>query len=140
LDLIVSDGTLVYWTGNVDGVVVDRWAGDAAANVVVEAGGYDVVFGHLSRRDVKIDDQISYGTQLGETGQKHLHLGVRANGRYYNPLYFFIHEVASTIETKMGPYSEGENAWSMRAYTYSGSGECGNYYWGAQPDRTGIER
>jgi len=141
LDLSVPNGTPIYWTGNVDGVVVSRWAGDASENVVVEAGGYDVVFGHLSSRvDFEEGAPIFYGTQLGTTGSKHLHMGVRAGGKYYNPLYFFAPEVASTIETKMGAYSEGENAWSMRAYTYSSCGECGDYYWGAQPDRTGIER
>ena len=124
-----------------EGVVVDRHANDAAANVVVEAGGYDVVFGHLASDSklVKPGDQIAYGTQLGSTDNynKHLHMAVRGNGRFYNSLYFFTSGLASTIELKMGPYSEGENAWSMTYFTYS-SGRCKNYYWGAEPDRTGI--
>jgi len=82
---------------------------------------------------------VLYGTQLGTTGAGHLHLGVRASGKYYNPLYFFSLEVAPGITAKMSSYFEGENPWSMRAYTYS-SGRCEDYYWGPQPDLTGIER
>jgi len=80
---------------------------------------------------------FDFGEGIDRQLYKHLHMAVRGNGRFYNPLYFFTSGLASTIELKMGPYSEGENAWSMTYFTYS-SGRCKNYYWGAEPDRAGI--
>jgi RHS repeat-associated protein len=143
LDLIVPNGTPVYWTGNVNGIV--KYLGDeyrdARPNVVVEAAGYNVVFGHLSREfTVEKGQEVSFMTQIGTTGnENHLHLGIVMGAKFYNPLYFFGQSVADSFVALMGRYIEGEGPWSMRSYTRS-SGICANYFWGCPPDRTGIDR
>jgi RHS repeat-associated protein len=142
LDLAVVNGTPVYWTGNVSGMVVkvDKEYLDAVPNVVIEAGGYWVVFGHLSSRVVERNKVVTAGTQLGTTGESHLHLGVvsMGGGKYYNPLYFFDSDVAITFVGLMGPYFEGEGPWSIKSY--SAAGKCQGWFWGCNPDRTGIDR
>ena len=144
MDLAVADGTPVYWTGNVSGMVVKvgREYRDATPNVVVEAGGDWVVFGHLSNWTMVQKNQVVVaGTQLGTTGEGHLHLGVvsAGGGKYYNPLYFFDSGVASSFVGLMQPYIEGEGPWSMRSYT-GAAAKCDRWFWGCNPDRTGIDR
>jgi murein DD-endopeptidase MepM/ murein hydrolase activator NlpD len=144
LDLLVTDGTSVYWTGNVKGVVVYNGDSappyqDAKPNVVVEAGGYYVVFGHLSTWTVQENQQVTSGTQLGTTGAGHLHLGVVKGAKYYNPLYFFDQSIVNTFVASMGTYWGDESPWSMKSYTRS-TGKCDKYFWGCTPDRTGIDR
>ena len=139
LDLIVSNGTFVYWTGGANAYVVDEHARDAKPNIVIRVGDYDVLFGHLSEKFVGRDDFIYNGTPIGRTGAGHLHLGVRTTTQFLNPLYFFELGLANKLIGKMGGYTSGEDAWSMMAYNYS-AGECLNWYWGCNPDRTGIDR
>jgi len=86
-----------------------------------------------------MNEVVSYGTRIGETGEGHLHLGVRTESKFHNPLYFFTPTRAGLFVARMSGYIQGEGPWSMRAYTYS-SGECQNYFWGDNPDRTGIDR
>jgi len=99
-----------------------------------------VVFGHLSEIYVEADRHFVYhGTPLGRTGAGHLHLGIRTSSKFHNPLYFFESNLADRLVDLMGEYVEGEGPWSIQAYTGS-TGPCQQYFWGCDPDRTGIDR
>jgi RHS repeat-associated protein len=139
LDFSTPDGTPVYWTGDVEGVVdsTGEIHPDATKNVVVRADGYLVVFGHLLNWTmVQKDQTVTAGDQLGTTGEGHLHFGVKTDTEHHNPPYFFDAWVSSIVAV-MQPYIEGENPLSMRSFTREG--ECGKYYWDEDPDMTGIE-
>jgi RHS repeat-associated protein len=138
LDFSAPNGTPVYWTGDVEGVVayVKHEHQDATPNVVVRADGYLVLFGHLLEESITLqkDQEVTAGDQLGTTDAGHLHFGVKTETRHYNPLYFFDAWISSIVAV-MEPYIEGENPLSMRSFTREG--ECEKYYW--DPDTTEIE-
>lgn len=143
LDLGVPDGSPVVWTGNMAGTVefVGEDYGDATPNVVVLVEGRRYIFGHLSSIAVDVGDEVTAGTLLGTTGSGHLHLGIKAGGDFYNPLYFFPKEIADEFVVDMTDYVVGETAWSIVRYTNT-TVECGRYYWGDESsrDRTDIWR
>ena len=139
MDFIARDGTSVYWTGTVSGIVVDVWGSDASPNVVVKVGPYYALYGHLSERSVNIGDTIAPNTEIGKTGEGHLHLGVRTDTQYLNPLYLFDQQTTQFLVTQMSEYFPGETAWSILAYDYS-FGACDRYFWGTTADKTGVDR
>ena len=146
LDFVVPDGTVVYWTGSAEGLVVGAFPSDGSPNIVVSVGAtYYVVFGHLEGgRLVEKGDWLQFGMPIGRTGspQHHLHMGVRTGAKFLNPLYFFKSGLAGAFTDQMGGYIDGEGPWSMRAYTYS-TGRCRRYFWecvGCEWDKTGIDR
>ena len=76
------------------GIVVfsDR-LGIYGLTVVIDHGqGLASVYSHLSRMDVKPDDQVAKGAVIGLTGQTglaggdHLHFGIMVNGVFVNPV------------------------------------------------------
>ncbi len=154
LDLIVPNGTIVYWTGSANGILVDMFPGDAGYphNLVIQVGNYYVLFGHLQEILIPFNPHLEEpglhpfvwtGMPIGITGEGHLHLGIRTTSKFYNPLYFFERTLAATLEDKTGEYIEDEGPWSMLAYEYNTAGYCGRYFWdcnGCNSDRTGIDR
>ena len=63
--------------------------------VVVHGNGYETLYQHLSRQDVKVGDMVKAGQQIGAVGETgistapHLHFEVHVNGTPVDPLQFF---------------------------------------------------
>lgn len=101
--------------------VLTGTSGDAQkpGNVVVTVGDYIITYGHTIRDPNLVEgQQIKPDTVIGLSGDQgnndHLHLSVKANGRYYNPLYFFKEGLIDS--SKLGPYVEKEDPYSIVSY------------------------
>jgi murein DD-endopeptidase MepM/ murein hydrolase activator NlpD len=95
IDFGVPVGTSVVWTAALNGTVLVNGVGDSTPNVTVDAGGYRVVFGHLSQIAVNNGQEVKAGTVLGRSGEfkgdAHLHMGLINYSPYsfHNPASFF---------------------------------------------------
>ncbi len=84
-------GQPVYATGN--GIVVLAQFGNGYGNhVVIDHGyGYETLYAHLSRLEVKAGDHVKRGDLIGELGNTgrssgpHLHYEIHRNGQPINP-------------------------------------------------------
>lgn len=98
VDLPAPVGTPVYTTLAGE-VVWTGWNGPWGNLVVVENGGFQVWFAHLSEIAVSMGQIVAYGTQVGMVGSTgnstgpHLHYGVKQlteTGQVWvNPVLFF---------------------------------------------------
>ena len=63
--------------------------------VVVHGNGYETLYQHLSRQDVRTGDMITAGQQIGAVGETgistapHLHFEIQVNGTPVDPLQFY---------------------------------------------------
>ena len=91
IDFAAPTGTPV--SASADGLVVSAgWAGGYGNSVRIRhANGFETLYGHLSRIDVRSGQRVSQGTRIGAVGQTGLatgpHLDYRMvqNGRFVNP-------------------------------------------------------
>ncbi len=91
-DLVAPTGTSVYpiMPGVVGQVSVDP-LGYGNYIVVTHEGGYESLYGHLSKTSVKVGNKVQMSTELGESGSTgfstgpHLHLEVHYKGQIINP-------------------------------------------------------
>jgi murein DD-endopeptidase MepM/ murein hydrolase activator NlpD len=91
IDFAAPTGTPV--SASADGVVASAgWAGGYGNSVRIRhANGFETLYGHLSRIDVRSGQRVSQGTRIGAVGQTGLatgpHLDYRMvqNGRFVNP-------------------------------------------------------
>jgi murein DD-endopeptidase MepM/ murein hydrolase activator NlpD len=91
LDLAADIGTPIYAAE--DGVVTcAKWSGNYGNLVKIQhAGGYETYYGHCSKYNVKLGDEVKKGDVIafvGSTGRStgpHVHLEIRLNGKHMNP-------------------------------------------------------
>ncbi len=91
IDFAAPTGTPVSASG--DGLVTSAgWAGGYGKSVRIRhANGFETLYGHLSRIDVRAGQRVSQGTRIGAVGQTGLatgpHLDYRMvqNGTFVNP-------------------------------------------------------
>lgn len=100
LDFSAPTGTEVYATGN--GIVKEvkssrRGYGN---QIVIDHGyGYETMFAHLYKFEVKKGQRVTRGQligQVGNTGKStapHLHYEIHKNGKTINPIYFFYNDL-----------------------------------------------
>ncbi len=92
IDFAAPPGTPVVAAGN--GVVTQAgWAGGLGKAVRLRhANGYETLYGHLSRIDVRRGEQVSQGDRIGAVGSTglstgpHLDYRMLRSGSYVNPL------------------------------------------------------
>ncbi len=92
VDYAADQGTPV--TASADGVVREAgWMGGLGKGVRIKhAGGYETIYGHLSRIRVKRGQRVNQGTLIGNVGSTgvatgpHLDYRMKRNGKYVNPL------------------------------------------------------
>ena len=96
IDFSAPTGTPIYATG--DGKIVQADARSAGYGKLIRINhgyGYESVYGHLSRynvrrgQSVKRGDLIGYVGNTGRSKGPHLHYEVRKNGVHQNPIHFY---------------------------------------------------
>lgn len=91
-DLVAPTGTQVkpIMPGRVELTKIDRF-GFGRHVILKHEGGYESIYGHLSKITVKEGQEVDFATKLGEVGSTgfstgpHLHLEIYQNGSLVNP-------------------------------------------------------
>jgi murein DD-endopeptidase MepM/ murein hydrolase activator NlpD len=100
MDFTAPTGTDVYATG--DGVVstVKTARRELGNHVIIDHGfGYQSVYAHLDRFNVRVGQKVSRGDVIGFVGSTglstapHLHYEVLANGRNVDPALFYFNDL-----------------------------------------------
>lgn len=100
IDFTASIGTDVYATG--DGVVsmVERTRGGYGNCITINHGfGYETVYAHLSKMDVRRGQKVKRGQVIGHVGNTgkstapHLHYEVHKGGKPIDPINFFFNDI-----------------------------------------------
>ncbi|MFY9154422.1 MAG: M23 family metallopeptidase [Prolixibacteraceae bacterium] len=108
MDFTAPIGTKIYATG--DGIVKDVQSigGGYGKFVVIDNGfGYETLFGHMSKFNVKKGDQVKRGSVIGFVGNTgtstgpHVHYEVHKNGKPVNPQYYYFKDLNAQEYEKM---------------------------------------
>jgi murein DD-endopeptidase MepM/ murein hydrolase activator NlpD len=100
LDFAAPQGTPIYATANGTVKVAGNLGNGYGNHVVVNHGyGYETLYGHMFRINVRPGRQVKRGEILGYVGSTgkstgpHLHYEVHKNGRPIDPVYFFYNDL-----------------------------------------------
>ncbi len=102
MDFTAKTGTPVYATG--DGVVqrADNRASGYGNHIVLKHGfGYQTLYAHLSKYNVRVGQKVKRGDVIGFVGSTgrseapHLHYEVHINGRPVNPINFYYGNISA---------------------------------------------
>jgi len=107
MDFTAPVGTDIFVTGN--GIVKEagRNAGYGHTIVVDHGYGYETLYGHLSRINVKIGQSVNRGDVIGFVGSSgastapHLHYEVMKNGQKVNPQNYYFQDLNPLEYEKM---------------------------------------
>ena len=100
MDFTATVGTDVYATG--DGVItmVERSYGGYGNCITINHGfGYETVYAHLSKMDVRKGQKVKRGQVIGHVGNTgkstspHLHYEVHKGGKAIDPINFFFNDI-----------------------------------------------
>lgn len=91
-DLVVDTGTPIYpiMVGEIVATNYENW-GYGIHVIVKHDGGYESLYGHMSKIDVKVGQKVDLKTELGKSGSTgfstgpHVHLEIHQNGQLVNP-------------------------------------------------------
>lgn len=93
IDFTAPSGTKIIASGNGKVTRVENKKTGYGKNVIVDHGyGYQTLYAHMSKVEVKVGDVLLKGQTIGEVGSTgtstapHLHYEVRLNGKAINPL------------------------------------------------------
>ena len=112
IDFTASVGTPVYATG--DGKVVYAGRGNGfGIHIKIDHGfGYQTVYAHLSKMNVKKGQTVKRGQIIGYTGNTglsagpHLHYEVHYKGKPVNPVYYFYRDLNADDYVKLMEIAE----------------------------------
>lgn len=107
MDFTAPTGTDIFATGN--GIVkeVGRNAGYGNIVLIDHGYGYETMYGHLSRTNVKIGQTVNRGDVIGFVGSSgastapHLHYEVMKNGQKVNPQNYYFQDLNPLEYEKM---------------------------------------
>jgi len=100
MDFTATVGTDIYATG--DGIVksADRAKGGYGNCIVINHGfGYETLYAHMSKMDVRRGDKVKRGQVIGHVGNTgkstspHLHYEVHKGGKPIDPVNFFFNDI-----------------------------------------------
>ncbi|MCL2027295.1 MAG: M23 family metallopeptidase [Bacteroidales bacterium] len=103
VDIVGPTGTPIYATG--DGVVTESggysrgYSGYGITVVINHGFGFQTLYGHLSKTDVRVGQRVKRGDligRMGNTGQSvgtHLHYEVILHGKKVNPVFYFFLDI-----------------------------------------------
>jgi len=95
IDIAAPTGTDVYAVR--DGIVEETGYSRVYGNYIIlrHAGGYETLYGHLSRINVRLNNRVRSGMVIGKVGSTgmatgpHLHFEIRRKGKTTNPVPLF---------------------------------------------------
>lgn len=98
IDIAIPEGTDLY--AGIDGVVTVGSDPEGYGNYVIISGadGTEVRYAHMSNILVNTGDAVHAGDIFGQSGNTgastgpHVHVEVKQNGEYYNPLFYLDNE------------------------------------------------
>jgi len=100
LDFAAPQGTPIYATANGTVKVAGNLGNGYGNHVVVNHGyGYETLFGHMFKVNVRVGQYVKRGEILGYVGSTgkstgpHVHYEVHKNGRPIDPVYFFYNDL-----------------------------------------------
>jgi murein DD-endopeptidase MepM/ murein hydrolase activator NlpD len=102
IDFTAPKGTKIYATG--DGTIkkVEHAKWGYGSHVVIDHGyGYNTLYGHMSRINVRPGQKVTRGQLIGLVGSTgkstgaHLHYEVHKNGNALNPIGYFYNDISS---------------------------------------------
>lgn len=101
LDFAAPQGTPIYATANGTVKVAGNLGNGYGNHVVINHGyGYETLYGHMFRINVRSGRRVKRGEILGYVGSTgkstgpHLHYEVHKNGRPIDPVYFFYNDLS----------------------------------------------
>jgi murein DD-endopeptidase MepM/ murein hydrolase activator NlpD len=101
VDFTAPTGTPIYATGNGKVVSVERSREGYGMMIVVDHGyGYETLYSHLSRFNVRQGQTVKRGEVIGFVGSTgvssapHLHYEVIKNGKKVNPVNYFFNDLS----------------------------------------------
>ena len=116
MDFSAKSGTPIYATG--DGVVdrADNTASGYGNHIVIRHGfGYETLYGHLSKYNVRSGKRVKRGDIIGYVGSTgrseapHLHYEVHKNGEVVNPLNFYYGNISAAEYVAIARLANQEN-------------------------------
>jgi len=115
IDIAAPKGTPIYATG--DGVVIDagRESGYGICCQINHGYGYQTLYGHMSKINVKPGQKVKRGEIIGLVGSTglskapHVHYEVILNGTKVNPVYFFYNDLSPAEYEKVIEKANEEN-------------------------------
>ena len=116
MDFSAKSGTPIFATG--DGVVdrADNTASGYGNHIVLKHGfGYETLYGHLSKYNVKRGQRVKRGDIIGYVGSTgrseapHLHYEVHQNDNVVNPLNFYYGNISAAEYVVISKLANQEN-------------------------------
>jgi murein DD-endopeptidase MepM/ murein hydrolase activator NlpD len=116
MDFTAKQGTPIFATG--DGVVAqaDNRASGYGNHIVLRHGyGYETLYGHLSKYNVKAGQRVKRGDIIGYVGSTgrsegpHLHYEVHKDGKVVNPLNFYYGNISAVEYVAISKLANQEN-------------------------------
>ena len=103
MDFTAPTGTEIYATGNGKIIEVKKSRRGWGNHIVIDHGyGYETVYAHLSRFNVRKGQYIKRGEIIGYVGNTgtstapHLHYEVHKNGKPVNPVNFYFNDLSAS--------------------------------------------
>jgi murein DD-endopeptidase MepM/ murein hydrolase activator NlpD len=116
IDFTAPRGTEIYATGDGTVTVVDRLSRGYGNHVVINHGyGYETLYAHMSRFNVKPGQKVKRGDVIGYVGSTgtstapHCHYEVIKNGEKINPINFFFNDLSAEEYDKVLEISNQAN-------------------------------
>ncbi|MUV04903.1 peptidoglycan DD-metalloendopeptidase family protein [Flavobacterium rakeshii] len=116
MDFSAKTGTPIYATG--DGVVqrADNRATGYGNHIVIKHGfGYETLYAHLSKYNVKVGQKVKRGDVIGFVGSTgrseapHLHYEVHKGGEVINPINFYYGNISAKEYVLISKLANQEN-------------------------------
>lgn len=116
MDFSAPRGTKIYATGNGTVKVAKDEGGGYGKNVIINHGyGYETLYGHLSKFNVRPGQSVKRGDLIGFVGSSgtstspHLHYEVKKGSQKLNPVYFYHNDLSPAQYERMLHLSSQEN-------------------------------
>lgn len=100
LDFTAPQGTPIYATANGVAKIAGNSGNGYGNHVVISHGyGYETLYGHMYRVNVKVGERVKRGEVIGYVGSTgkstgpHCHYEVRKNTQRIDPVYFFYNDL-----------------------------------------------